>query len=89
MISIPEPQGTHKIFESDEEQESLTLGNLTVKEQAMQHSDGGQLVDQQAISRWRSEKDGAVMEAIAEDVAQHTVVASSNQSLEGNWDTQL
>lgn len=86
MTSIPEPQGTHKVFESDDEQEMQKLGSLTVADEAVAQSKiDGHPTEQQAATQGILHSTSAILDSIAEDVAKHTVAQPSQQDLNGRY----
>ena len=83
MTSIPEPQGTHKVFDSDEEQEPQALASLAWQQQKIQQTNRSQSAEQRAPLEEALEKDNSVLDAIAEDVAKHTVATPAFQDTKG------
>ena len=83
MTSIPKPQGTHKIFESDEERDHPALASLVLIEQKLQQNNGSQPAEQQAPPEQILDEENVVLEANAEDVAKHTRILPSSDDVLG------
>ena len=87
MKGIPPPQGTHRVFNSEDEHEQ-SLETLTLTHQKSPEGGSCLPAKQQASSEEPLSKELIPLETIVKDVAEHTVSSSSHEIAIGKCSTR-